>query len=171
MLSKKMEEALNKQVNAEFYSSYLYLSMSADFAAKNLEGFASWMQIQAQEEWTHGMKIYNYILEKGGKVKLEVIEAPQTSWKKAVDAFDTTLKHEQHVTGLINDLASLAIDERDHATGIFLQWFITEQVEEESTASGILEKLKMVGDNPQGLFMMDSHLAARQASVADAAAE
>ncbi|PID57190.1 ferritin [candidate division KSB3 bacterium] len=171
MLSKRMEEALNKQVTAEFYSSYLYLSMSADFAAKNLEGFASWMQMQAQEEWDHGMKIYNYILEKGGTIKLEAIKAPPTSWKNAVDAFDTTLKHEQHVTGLFNNLASLAIEEKDHATGIFLQWFVSEQVEEESTASGILERLKMVGDSPQGLFMMDSNLAARQAFTASAAAE
>ena len=170
MLSKKMEDALNKQVNTEFYSSYLYLSMAADFEAKTLEGFASWMQIQAQEEWSHGMKIYNYILEKGGKVKLEAIEAPQTSWKTAVEVFDATFKHEQHVTGLINDLATLAIEERDHATGIFLQWFVSEQVEEESTASGILDKLKMIGDNPQGLFMMDSNLASRQAPAADAAA-
>ena len=170
MLSKKMEKALNAQVNAEFYSSYLYLSMAADFGAKNLEGFASWMQIQAQEEWGHGMKIYNYILEKGGKVKLEAIEAPQTSWNSPLAAFEATFKHEQHVTSLINDLASLAIDEKDHATGIFLQWFISEQVEEESTASGILEKLKMIGDNPQGLFMMDGNLAARQpAASADAA--
>ena len=171
MLSKKMEKALNQQVNAEFYSSYLYLSMSADFAAKNLEGFASWMQIQAQEEWGHGMKMYNYIIEKGGKVKLEAIEAPQTSWKTALDVFEATLKHEEHVTSLINDLATLAIEEKDHATGIFLQWFVSEQVEEESTASGIVEKLKMVGDNPQGLFMMDSNLASRQAPAASTAAE
>lgn len=171
MLSEKMEKALNKQVNAEFYSSYLYLSMAADFEAKTLEGFASWMQIQAQEEWIHGMKIYNYILEKGGKVTLEAIDAPQTSWESPLAAFEATLEHEQLVTSLINDLASLAIDERDHASGIFLQWFVSEQVEEESTASGILEKLKMVGDNPQGLFMMDGNLASRQAPAADASAE
>lgn len=171
MLSEKMEKALNKQVNAEFYSSYLYLSMAADFEAKTLEGFASWMRIQAQEEWSHGMKIYNYILEKGGKVLLEAIDAPQTSWDSPLAVFEATLKHEQHVTSLINDLASLAIDERDHASGIFMQWFVSEQVEEESTASGILEKLKMIGDNPQGLFMMDSNLAARQAPAVDAAAE
>ncbi|MCP4399773.1 MAG: ferritin [bacterium] len=163
MLSEKMEKALNKQVNLEFYSAYLYLSMAADFGAKNLEGFASWMQIQFQEEWSHGMTIYNYVLEKGGKVTLEAIDAPQTSWASPLETFEATLKHEQHVAGLFNDLATLAIEEKDHATGIFLQWFISEQVEEESTALGILGKLKMIGDNPQGLFMMDSTLASRQA--------
>jgi ferritin len=152
-------------VNAEFYSSYLYLSMSADFTAKNLDGFATWMSIQAQEEWSHGMKIYNYINEQGGKVLLTAIDSPQTEWDSPLAAFEAVFTHEQHVTSLINNLANIAVDERDHATGIFLQWFITEQIEEESTASGIVEKLKMIGDQPQGIFMMDQHLGARPAAA------
>ncbi|PIE35981.1 ferritin [candidate division KSB3 bacterium] len=165
MLSPKMEAALNKQINAEFYSSYLYLSMSADFSAKNLNGFANWMNVQAQEELTHGMKIYNYINEQGGKVLLTAIEAPQTEWDSPLASFEAAYVHEQHVTTLINNLADIAADERDHATGIFLQWFITEQIEEENTASDIVEKLKMIGDHPQGIFMIDRELGARPAAA------
>ena len=167
MLSPKMEKALNKQVNAEFYSSYLYLSMAADFTAKNLDGFAAWMSIQAQEEWTHGMKMYTYLNEQGGKVLLAAIDAPQTEWDSPLAAFEAVYTHEQHVTSLINNLANIAADERDHATGIFLQWFITEQIEEESTASSIVEKLKMVGDHPQGIFMMDQELGKRPTAAPD----
>ncbi len=171
MLSPKMEKALNKQVNAEFYSSYLYLSMAADFTAKNMDGFAAWMSIQAQEEWNHGMKMYDYINEQGGKVILIAIDAPQTEWESPLAAFETVYAHEQHVTGLINDLANIAVDERDHATGIFLQWFITEQIEEEGTAAGIVGKLKMIGDHPQGIFMMNQELGKRPAAAQAAVAE
>ena len=163
MISKKMEEALNKQINAEFYSSYLYLSMAADFAAKNLEGFAHWMNVQAQEEWGHGMKIYSYINGQQGKVKLEKIEGPPTEWASPLEVFEAAYKHEQEVTSLINNLVSLATEENDHATSIFLQWFVTEQVEEEGSAAAVVEKLRMVGDKPQGLFMLDRALAQRQA--------
>ncbi|MBD3306934.1 ferritin [candidate division KSB3 bacterium] len=163
MISKKMEEALNKQINAEFYSSYLYLSMAADFEAKNLDGFAIWMKVQAQEEWGHGMKIYTYINEQQGKVQLGMIEAPPIQWGSPLEAFEAAYQHEQKVTAMINDLVGIAIDEKDHASHIFLQWFVNEQVEEESTASGIVEKLKMIGDRPQGLFMIDRELARRQA--------
>ena len=163
MISKKMEKALNQQINAEFYSSYLYLSMAADFEAKNLPGFANWMKVQAQEEWGHGMRIYNYLNEQQATVKLEAIEGPQAEWASPLEAFEAAYKHEQHVTGLINKLASLADDEKDYASKIFLQWFVTEQVEEESSASAIVEQLKMIGDKPQGLFMIDRALAQRQA--------
>lgn len=163
MISKKMEAALNTQINAEFYSSYLYLSMAADFEAKNLGGFASWMQVQAQEEWGHGMKLYNYIHEQNGTVTLKQIDGPQTEWKSPLDAFEAAYAHEQHVTSLINNLVALSNEEKDYATHIFLHWFVSEQVEEEASALAIVEKLKMIGDRPQGLFMLDRELAQRQA--------
>ena len=171
MLSPKMEEALNKQINAEFYSSYLYLSMAADFQAKNLDGFANWMQVQAQEEWGHGMKMYNYINEQGGRVKLASIDAPPTEWSSPLAAFEAVYEHEQLVTSLINGLVDLALEGKDHATNIFLQWFVTEQIEEESTASSIVEQLKMIGDHPQGLFMIDRELGQRQAAPSAAEGE
>lgn len=163
MISKKMEEALNKQINAEFYSSYLYLSMAADFEAKNLEGFAKWMNVQAQEEWGHGMRIYHYVNEQQGRVTLAGIEAPQTEWDSPLAMFEAAYKHEQHVTSLIHDLVSLAVEEKDYATGIFLQWFVTEQVEEEASASSIVEKLRRIKESPQGLMMLDRALGERKA--------
>lgn len=163
MISKKMEEALNKQINAEFYSSYLYLAMAADFEAKNLDGFANWMKVQAQEEWGHGMRIYNYVNEQQGRVTLAAIEGPQTAWDSPLAMFEAAYKHEQHVTSLIHNLVSLAAEEKDYATGIFLQWFVTEQVEEEATASNIVEKLQRIKESPQGLMMLDRALGERQA--------
>lgn len=165
MISPKMESALNKQVNAEFYSSYLYLSMAADFESKNLPGFANWMYVQAQEEWGHGMKIFSYINEQGGTVKLEAIKGPQTEWKSPLEIFEDSYKHEQYVTSLIHNLVTLANEEKDYATQIFLQWFVTEQIEEEASASDIVGKLKMIGDAPHGLFMIDRELAQRQAEA------
>ncbi|GAK55538.1 ferritin-like domain subfamily [Candidatus Vecturithrix granuli] len=162
MISKKMEEALNKQINAEFYSSYLYLSMAADFEAKNLEGFANWMKVQAQEEWGHGMRIYNYVNEQQGRVKLDGIETPQTEWDSALAMFEAAYKHEQHVTSLIHELMSLANKEKDYATEIFLQWFVTEQVEEEAHAASIVEKLKRIKESPHGLMMLDHALGQRK---------
>ena len=162
MIGKKIEKALNKQINAEFYSSYLYLSMAADFEAKNLEGFANWMKVQAQEEWGHGMRIYNYVNEQQGRVTLAAIEAPQTEWASPLAMFEAAYKHEQHVTSLIHDLVSLANEEKDYATGIFLQWFVSEQVEEEANASSIVEKLKMIKESSQGLMMLDRALAQRK---------
>jgi ferritin len=163
MISKKMEKALNKQINAEFYSSYLYLAMAGYLETQNLPGFANWMYVQSQEEWEHGMKILNYINEQSGTVKLETIEAPEVSWKSPLDVFETAYAHEQLVTSKINDLVSLSNDEKDYATHIFLHWFVTEQVEEEASALAIVEKLKMIGDKVQGLFMLDRELAQRSA--------
>jgi len=163
MISKKMEAALNQQINAEFYSSYLYLDMAADFEAKNLPGFANWMKVQAQEEWGHGLKMYKYLNEQNSTVKLAAIECPPAEWKSPLDVFETVYQHEQEVTGRIHDLVTLAIGEKDYATQIFLQWFVSEQVEEEANALAIVEKLKMVGDSPQGLFMLEAHLAQRKA--------
>ena len=163
MINERVEKALNEQVNAEIYSAYLYLSMSSYFESVNLSGFAQWMKAQAQEEMVHGMKIYAFIHERGGRVLLSAIEAPQTQWSNPVSAFAATLEHEQKVTALINGLVDVAIAEKDHATNIFLQWFVTEQVEEEASVDAVLQKLKMVGDQSHGLFMMDRELGARGA--------
>ena len=164
-MTERMEEALNKQLNAELYSAYMYLSMTAWFEAMNLDGFASWMKAQALEEMEHAMKFYNFINERGGRVRLMPIEGPPTDWDSPVDVFEAAYKHEQYVTSLINDPVELAIQEKDHATQIFLQWFVTEQVEEEASFSAILEKLRMVGESPGPLFMMDRELGQRQVSV------
>ncbi len=161
MLSKKMEDALNGQINAELYSAYLYLSMSADFQSKNLRGFANWMRVQAQEEMVHAMKIYDHVNERGGRVALKPVDGPPTEWALPLAAFEDAYKHEQKVTGLINDLVSLASSEGDNAANIFLQWFVTEQVEEEASADEVVQKLKLIGDSGNGLFMLDQELAQR----------
>ena len=163
MLSDNMQAALNKQLNAELHSGYLYLSMNAYFKTLNLDGFANWMYYQAQEELTHGMKFYDFINQRGGQVTLDLIEAPPASWESPLAAFEATLAHEQKVTGLINDLMEVALTERDHATQIFLQWFVSEQVEEEESVGGVLEQLKLMGAAKGGLFMIDRELAKRSA--------
>ena len=156
-----MEKALNEQINAEMYSSYLYLSMESYFQSIGLAGFASWMRMQAQEEMFHAMKIYDFVYERGGRVILAAIDQPPAEWKSALDVFENVLSHEQKVTGLINDLVNLALDERDHATNIFLQWFVTEQVEEEAGVGSVLDKLKLVGDDTSGLFVLEQELGKR----------
>ena len=161
MISKKMEDALNEQVNAELYSAYLYLSMESYFKAQNLNGFANWMRVQTQEEVTHAMKIYEFINERGGRVKLKAIEGPQTEWDSALAVFNAVYEHEQKVTSLINNLVDLAIKEKDHATNSFLQWFVNEQVEEEASADGIVQQLKMMENAPGGMFMLDRELGQR----------
>ena len=171
MLSEKMQAALNGQLNAELYSSYLYLSMNAYFKGINLDGFANWMRFQAQEELMHAMKFYDFINQRGGKVMLQQIEAPPGAWDSPLKVFQATLEHEQKVTGLIHGLVDLALAEHDHATNIFLQWFVSEQVEEEESVSGVLEQLKLMGEAKGGLFMIDRELAKRSAGGATAAAE
>jgi ferritin len=161
MLSDKMEQALNKQLNAELYSAYLYLSMAAYYYSINLNGFANWMTVQNQEETMHAMKFYHFINERGGRIWLDTIDKPATTWSSSLEVFEETLKHEEKVTGLINSLVDLAIAERDHASNAFLQWFITEQVEEEATANEIIQNLKMAGNDPQTLFMFDRELGTR----------
>ena len=161
MISKKVGEALNEQVNAELYSAYLYLSMEAYFESVSLAGFANWMRIQTQEELMHAMKIYDFVIERDGKVLLKAIEQPQSAWESPLATFEAVYKHEQKVTGLINDLVNLAIEEKDHATNTFLQWFVSEQVEEEKNACDIVGKLKLIEDSPQALFMMDDQMAQR----------
>jgi ferritin len=162
MLSNKMEEALNKQINAEWYSDYLYRSIAAYFLGQNLKGFAHWMRVQAGEEQNHGQKFFDYINDRNGKVTLTAIGAPPTEWKSPTAVFEAVYAHEQKVTGLINDLVAKAKKEEDNATLAMLQWFVTEQVEEEANAYEILEKLKMIKDSAQGLFMMDAVLAQRK---------
>lgn len=161
MISKKMEEALNEQVNAELYSAYLYLSMESFFKSQNLNGFAGWMRVQTQEELTHVMKIYDFLNERGGRVIMKAIEGPPTEWDRPLAVFQAVYTHEQKVTGLINDLVDLAIKEKDHAANSFLQWFVNEQVEEESSADGIVQQLKMLENAPGGMFMLDRELRQR----------
>jgi ferritin len=161
MLSDKMEKALNEQVNWELYSSYFYLSMSAYFESISLAGCAQWMRAQAQEELYHAIKIYDFINERGGRAIMESIDKPPSEWDSPLAIFEDVLSHEQKVTGLINDLVNLAVDERDHATNIFLQWFVSEQVEEEDSVGSVLDKFRLIGDDKSGLFVLDQELASR----------
>jgi len=161
MLNKKMNNALNEQINAEFYSAYLYLSMEAYFESVNLSGFAKWMRAQVQEESMHAMKLYDFVNEQGGRVLLKAIERPATEWSSPLAAFEAVYAHEQKVTGLINDLVNLAVEEKDHATNSFLQWFVNEQVEEEASADAVVQQLKMVKDSAEGKLMIDKELGQR----------
>ena len=161
MLNKKMEEALNEQVNAELYSAYMYLSMESYFKSLNLNGFANWMRAQTQEEVTHAMKIYDFINERGGRVTLKAVEGPPTKWDSPLAVFEAVYAHEQKVTRLINNLVDLAIKEKDYATNSFLQWFVNEQVEEESSADEVVQQLKMIENAPGGMFMLDRELGQR----------
>jgi ferritin len=162
MISKTMEQTLNKQVNREFYSAYLYLAMSSYFESVNMKGFAHWMRIQAKEEQIHALKIYDYIIARGGKVSLLDIEAPKAKWSSAGKVFEEVYGHEQKVTAMINGLVDLAIKEKDHASFEMLQWFVKEQVEEEEHASAILAQVMCMGDEPGHLFWLDHHLGKRE---------
>jgi ferritin len=161
MISKKLETAINEQINAELYSAYLYLSMSAYFKSANLNGFASWMRMQAQEEQVHAMKFFDYLSERSGRIILNEINSPKSDWENPLDVFENVYSHEQKVTGLINALVDMAIEENDHATVNFLQWYVEEQVEEESSAEEIVANLKLLGDSRNGLFMFDRELGKR----------
>jgi ferritin len=161
MLGTQMEKALNVQLNAETYSAYLYLSMSAYFHSLSLGGFANWMRVQAQEELVHAMKFYDFINDRGGRVTLTAVDAPPTEWDSPLAAFEAAYKHEQKVTGLINDLVDLALKERDHASHIFLQWFVTEQVEEEDSANDVIQQIKLMSGAQGGMFMLDRELGQR----------
>ncbi|RZN44050.1 MAG: ferritin [Methanophagales archaeon ANME-1-THS] len=161
MLSEKMEAALNKQLNNELYSAYLYLSMSAYSTSIGLKGFAQWFLVQYQEETVHAMKFYKYILDQGSQVKLMAIAQPMTEFKSPLDMFEKTLQHEKFITQCINDLVDFALAEKDQATEIFLQWFVTEQIEEEGNDHEIIGKLKLVGDQGPALLMLDRELATR----------
>ncbi len=171
MISRKMQDALNDQIAAEFYSAHLYLSMSAYLESIDLPGFANWMRVQYQEEVSHGMKMFDYVIERDGRALVRAIDAPPSEWESVVKVFETVYEHEQKVTGLINNLVEIALSEKDHASHIFLQWFVNEQVEEESTAKGIVQQLKMFGDSKAGLFQIDRELAQRVFTPPAAAAQ
>ncbi len=160
-LSKKIQEAINEQINKEFFSANLYLAMSSAFAEVNLNGFANWMRIQYIEETFHALKFYDFVLERGGSIELKTIQKPELKSTKPIDIFSQTYEHEQLVTASINSLMKLARSEDDYATESYLKWFIDEQVEEESNASNLLERLKIIGEDKSGLFMLDTELAQR----------
>ena len=162
MISKTIETALSRQVNRELYSAYLYLAMSSYFETVSLKGFAKWMRLQGKEERVHAMKIYDYVVARGGKVTLQDIEAPKGRWASAGKVFEDAYAHEQKVTGMINDLVDLARKENDHATFEMLQWFVKEQVEEEEHASDILNQIRIVGDVPGHLFYLDHQMGKRE---------
>ncbi len=161
MISKKLQIAINEQINKELFSEYLYISMQAWFANQNLDGFANWMDAQGKEERFHALKFYNYLLERGGKVELKAIEQPTIDFGTPLKAFTAVLKHEQFISKSINDLMDIAIKENDHACKSFLQWFVDEQVEEETNAEKVIAKLKMIGDNSYGILMLDTELGTR----------
>jgi ferritin len=161
VLSKKLQDAINAQIRDELYSAYLYLSMAAYSEEANLPGFAHWMRLQNQEEVSHAMKLFDYVNERGGRVVLHAIDQPPTDFESPLSTFEMTLEHEQKVTGLIHNLYELALDEKDYPTQVMLQWFIEEQVEEEDSASQILEMLKMIGKQGHALVMFDRALGQR----------
>lgn len=161
VIGKKIEETLNGQMIREFYSSYLYLSMSAYFETRNLKGFSHWLRVQAQEEWGHGMKFFNYLIQRGGVPKLLQIDTPPNDWKSLRSVFDDAYQHEQQVTKHIAKLVNQARSEGDHATEAFLQWFVTEQVEEEMSTSEIAQKMKLAGDAWGAIFVIDGELGRR----------
>lgn len=161
MLNKKVEEALNAQINAEMWSAYLYLSMAAFCHSNGNPGMGKWFETQFQEEQDHAKIFFNYIISRGGNVALSPIDTVPTEWNSILEVFETTLAHEQKVTSLINDLFALTTAENDYATQSMLKWFIDEQVEEEETAQTIIDNLRMIKDNGYGLYMLDKELGAR----------
>ena len=162
MIKEKMQNALNNHVNAEVYSAYIYLSMSAYFESINLRGFAHWMKVQAKEEVGHAMRIYNHLIERGGRVILSAIETPQDEWKSSLEAFKAAYEHEVKITGMINELVELSKTEKDNAAYYMLQWFVNEQVEEEQQTDEIAQKLRMIKESANGLLMLDKHLGKRK---------
>lgn len=165
MLSKKLQEALNKQINEEYYSSYIYLAMAAYLEDGNLDGCAHWMRMQAAEEYQHAMKIFDYLIDRGGRVELREVKAPPKEWPNALAVFKASLEHEKFMTTNINKLADLCIEEKDHATNNLMQWYVSEQVEEESQVEDIVKKLEMMGADGPGLFLMDRELKSRPAPM------
>ena len=166
MISEKMQVALNDQLNKELFSSYLYLAMAAYFEDQNLTGMSQWMRLQADEEHQHALKFYDFLIRVGSRVKLGQIDEPKFEWDNPQQAFEEAYAHEQFISKSIDELADLAIDERDHSTNTFLHWFVDEQVEEEAAASEIVQKFNLIGDSKSGLFMLDRELGSRTASAA-----
>ena len=161
MIGEKMQEEMNEQIKYELYSAYLYLSMSAYFHSKGLDGMAQWMRAQAQEEVTHAAKFFDHVNSRGGRVELRAIDQPETDWASPLAVFRQTLEHEEFVTSRIDQLVKVAEEESDRAAGVMLQWFVTEQVEEEANASKVVQTLELIGDSGNGLLMLDRELGAR----------
>ena len=161
MINKSMQDAINDQINKELYSSYLYLSMAAYLEDRNLSGFAHWMRVQETEEREHAMKFYDFIVERGGRVMLKAIEAPKTEWKSTLELAEEVAAHEAMITASIHALYELALKEKDYSAQIMLQWFITEQVEEERNAAEIVSNLKLIEDRGTAVLMLDHRLAKR----------
>jgi ferritin len=161
MISKKMTDIINKQINAEIYSAYLYMGMSSWAAHEGMAGAANWFFCQAQEEMTHALRFYNYVNSQGQHAVMQAIEQPKKTYKNLLDAYEDTLAHEKKVTAMINKIADLAVDEKDHASSVMIQWFVTEQVEEEESAQEIIDKLKLAGTDGSGLYMIDQELKTR----------
>ena len=164
MLSKEIQEALNNQIKNEYFASYTYLSMAAYCESINMQGFATWMRKQSEEELGHAMRLFNYVIDRDARVILQSIDKPQSKFKSLKEMFQTVLDQEREVTGMINNLYEQAISENDHATAVELQWFITEQVEEEKTAHEILDKLKLAGDSGSALLILDTQLGERSSA-------
>lgn len=171
MMSKTMQDALNQQMKHEFYSAHLYLSMSAYCDGANLPGLARWMRAQAQEETKHAMRIFDHLLDRGGKVELKELGRPPADFASPREVFEQAHKHEQQVTASIDKVYGLAVDERDFASRVFLDWFVQEQVEEEKTSGLLAEQLRMVGDDRPGLLMLDRELGQRKSGAAEPAAD
>ncbi|AAB90406.1 ferritin [Archaeoglobus fulgidus] len=161
-ISEKMVEALNRQINAEIYSAYLYLSMASYFDSIGLKGFSNWMRVQWQEELMHAMKMFDFVSERGGRVKLYAVEEPPSEWDSPLAAFEHVYEHEVNVTKRIHELVEMAMQEKDFATYNFLQWYVAEQVEEEASALDIVEKLRLIGEDKRALLFLDKELSLRQ---------
>lgn len=168
-ISQKIQDSFNAQLDREFYSSHLYLSMAGYFEAEGLKGFAHWMRVQADEERTHAIKFYDFIIQRGAKVVLGKIDKPPHEWKSTLDAFEATLKHEEMVTGFVNELVDISLGERDHAAHSFLRFFVDEQVEEEESVNEIIGKIKLVEKSAGGLYMLDNEMGGRVASAPEPA--
>ncbi len=165
--SKGLQQAMNDQIRKEFESAYIYLSMAAWMEDQNLPGFAAWLRLQAREESTHAMKIFDHLIDRGCRVELQPLAGPPTDFKSSLHIFQEVKKHEEKVTKSINDLYGLALDDRDYASQVFIQWFITEQVEEEKNSSQVLESVRRVGDNQAALVMLDRELGSRTSADED----
>jgi len=164
MISKKMQDAFNKQINEELFSSYLYLSMAAYFESLSLPGIATWLKLQSQEEWMHGMKFYTHIVERGGEVELFAIKEPKKQWESPLDVFEDGLEHEKFITKCIDDLMTLSIAEKDYASQSMLTWFVDEQVEEIANFTEVVDKFSRIGTHEHLLMMIDREMGARPAA-------
>jgi ferritin len=161
MISTKLQDAINDQIKNEFYSAYLYLAMSAHCESANLPGFGAWLKVQSHEEWTHGMKLYEFLVDRGARVALQAIPQPPATFKTMLGLFEQVLEHEKKVTALIHSLYEVALKEKDYPAQVMLQWFINEQVEEEKNATQIVEQLKMIPEKGGSLLFLDRHMGKR----------